>query len=55
MENIIDALIANWPFILAAAIPALEVFIGGLPNDLVPYRSKILKILRALDESRIKK
>ena len=40
----------NWPIILAAAIPALEVFIGALPNNIVPYRSIILKILKALDE-----
>ena len=46
METLID----NWPFILAALIPALEVFIGALPNKFVPYRSLILRVLRALDE-----
>jgi hypothetical protein len=46
MQTIID----NWPLILAAAIPAIEVFIGALPNNLVPYRSYILKILGAIDK-----
>jgi hypothetical protein len=46
MQTIID----NWPLILAAAIPAIEMFVGALPNNLVPYRSIILKILKALDE-----
>lgn len=40
----------NWLVLLPAIIAGLEVFLGALPNNFVPYRSLILRILKAIDE-----
>lgn len=45
-----EALIAYWPIVLPAAVAALEVFIGMLPNKLIPHKSFILKILTTINE-----
>ena len=41
-------ILANWQLILFIA-GLVETLIGALPNDKVPYRSVILKVLSYLD------
>jgi hypothetical protein len=42
-------LVEYWP-IVVALIPAVEAFLGALPNNWIPYRSRILKVLKAVEE-----
>lgn len=41
--------------IIAAAIPAIEIFLGLLPNKWVPHKSYIIRFFNALNDSGEKK
>jgi hypothetical protein len=32
-------------FLIPAVLSAFEVFLGAIPNNVIPYQSKIIKIL----------